>query len=267
MFATLSIKKSPETFKEYIKEIFSSKAPQQEMIRLKNGSFFFNITVSAKKGRINWKDLELSLGNYYDKILLPDFLTLEANSCIKKPALKKIIPKAVFNTALKLFSVSETSFDEIAVIDKNAELKNEIIRLVPFCKTLCVVTDKPSAFFEISDKILDEYGAAILISDTPVLKGEKCFVIAPFGVYSYNLPNTVTVITGHTIKNIPQPKHLQCATLNLEDDYLKFLPKDIPLNDFASALYEFAAVKDENNTRYKTIINCSRELTLEQIVL
>lgn len=267
MFAAMVINPPPVTAKNKIKEFFKPAKPTSELIRLKNGAFFFKIDMPLRKGGINWSELETMSNAYADRLLLPCDLTPPPSVKIKRIKAAKLITPAVLNSCAILFEIKNCFFDEIAVIDKTGEAANKVKDLVKFCKLLCVITDNPNAYFNVSDEILDEYGAAILISDTPVLKGEHCAVIAPHGVFGYTLPANATVITGHNVTKVSQPKHLRCATLELEPDYLSLLPEGISQNDFACALYEYAAVRDEKNTRYKTMLNYGREVLLEQIFI
>lgn len=267
MFAALLIKPPPIGFKNKIREFFVRSKPRSDMVRLKNGAYFFNITMPLKKGGIDWAELGRTANIYADKILMPCDISPPPDSGITRLSPQQIIPRAVISTCVKIFSRQKIIFDEIAVIDKNGSAANDIIRLVPFCKTLCVITDKPSAYFKTSDAILDEYGVAILISDTPILRGEKCAVIAPDGIFSYSVPHNAIIITGHKAANTARPGYIRCAVLNACEDYLALLPEGIDQNDFIAALYEFAAAKDGENSYYKTVISSGKEVATEEIIL
>lgn len=244
MFAALVVRpQSPVIYKRVLEKIVYKK-PDVVQTAVRNGAPFFTIYVSRRKGEIPWKDVEFYAGNCCERILLPDGIVPPKNSRVKKFTPQFLPQKVLFNTACELLSRSRQNpvGRVITLFDKNAVLAREVHRLVPFASSVRVITDSEEKYEEVSKRIMEEFGASLIVSDNVLTAEDSGFIISFEGVPDDFHPRKLcAVLCG---KEQPSRGFIAVTgrEMNLPSEYCRLVPKNIDRDNFACAIYEKCGV-------------------------
>ncbi len=135
----------------------------------------------------------------------------------------------------------------VAIIDLNATNPAcpSAFILLPFSSTLKIITQKTQNFEKLQNAILNDFGAATIITDDFEALSSCQIIVAPYGVEGIEanyFPKTSIIISAKKINNI-EINAIDSITPILPFSVNLHLPKGISCLDFSGALYEFCGIK------------------------
>lgn len=243
MFGVLKIEKRKKGFVNSLKYILNKPSPSLQKITVKNGAPFFILTLTElKDGEIDCEEVYRILGRCAKRLVIGRDTEIPETDYVGvfKPTLLPYL--MLFNSAVKLSAsfVGESHTGKLTacVIDENGILKERIIPLISLFDNIKIITDKPRCYDDVSEKILDEWGLPILITDNYDSAADCDFIFSPFKVKNAALSNCAA-IRNHDSGALTR---FWGEGITLPPDYSSFIPENVDPIIFASALYELCGV-------------------------
>lgn len=264
MFAVLNIRpKSDKVYKRMWEYAFPKKTEILQTA-VRNGAPFFTVCVSRRRGEIPWDEVSFYAGNCAERMLLPKGVIPPAESSVKAFVPKLLPQRVLFNTSCDLLARNEQSpvGKTITLIDMNGNLTREVYRLVPFASSVRVVTKKEELYESCSEKIMEDFGAALLITDNIASAADSNVIIAPDGLPEELLMSkTCIVFSG---KEQPSQGFVSVTgkDMNLQPCYRRIVPAGIEEDTFAGALFEKCGVVSLAGLKYTRIHLYGTDTTL-----
>lgn len=223
-----------------------------------NGLPFYIVDVLNEKSGPDYSVIEEKSGCYASRIVAPRSFPLP-----DKPNLKRFLPGYsnsifIFNTAAEIIKKTnplplETS---VTVIDRNAVMCGETVRLIPWASPLRIVTSRPERYTETCRKIYDEYGASVMLRPFYEPISKKDIVICCDGTTTDSM-NDATVFSFKRGTNGKLRFHGNGIILS--DYHKKNIPDNIDSTDFAAAVTELCGSTAYKSAIYSEIeINCRK---------
>lgn len=233
-----------EAFDKSKKGIFNKRAKiDVSCVHLQNRRFFYKIEAVSQKGTLPWEEIALLCGTLFKKTVLPKNI-----KGIEKTKLNSYEPKCFFDKLLLFFAVDILKEEKvqnltIAVVDENAVLSSCIKILVPFSKSISVITNNPQIYKKTQKSILCEYGLSLEVREH-FLKDNM-----NFDVLISKKSESVPLLFGQTVFSLTKGKNFASRQYILKDIslpafYEKQIKKGTDRLLFAAALYELCDVKE-----------------------
>ena len=227
-------------------------------VSTENGMPFYVLDVFSDKNGPDYSVIEERSGYYASRIVAPRTLSLPDKSNLKRflPGYSNGI--FIFNTAVDIIKETDPEPEKISatVIDRNAVMCGEIVKLIPYSSPLRIITSRPERYASICRKIYDEYGVSVLLRSfyEPSLK--KDIVICCDGTTSDSMRNAAVF----SFKRGTNGKlRFYGSRIPLSDFYKKIIPENIDSTDFAAAVTELCGSTTYKAAVYSDIeINCRK---------
>ena len=255
LFATVEFYEGERTFKSRLKRFFFKEKILCERVNLPGNEYFYKLKVPVHKGVIPEERLKKITSNLADGLIFPKGFINNSGIKVWEPSYFKDI--MLFNTALSqieksVFNPAETL---ITVIDRKGVLHTEISRLVPFSGELKVITDNMSAYERESERIMEEYGLSLFVSDRLSAIPERGIIISRHSdiipVYFKGL-----IITDEK-KLFPFARVLSGEGIKSSGLYEGLCPEGIEMTDFMSALCEVCFTAELRRSEYEKLVDIS----------
>lgn len=239
MFATLQLQPQ-ET--EFLKKIYRRLRPartQAIQVAVKGGTPFFCVEAARRRNGIPWDDIAFCAGRCAGRMLLPQGLIPPDDSPVKPFLPSALAPLTLFNTVCEVLSRRATPPTEecITLLDARGLLAHRAGRLLPFASLVRIVTENTAAYERTADRVMEEYGAALLIQNTLSGARDSTVLIAPDGLAESFFPEKkCAVFTNRETRG----GHIcvLISGIDLPEQYGRLLPAGIDPDLFAGALYE-----------------------------
>ena len=224
-------------------------------VSTENGMPFYMLDVLNEKNGPDCSAAEEKCGCYASRIVAPRSLNLPDKGNIKRflPGYSNGI--FIFNTAIEMIEKirPEAGKISVTVIDRNAVMCGEIIKLIPYSSPLRVITSKPERYAAICRKIYDEYGASVILRSfyEPSLK--KDIVICCDGATSDAMSDAAVFSFK---RGIYGKIRFYGSKIQLSESHKEIIPPNIDSTDFAAAVTELCG-----STAYKTAVFSQVETT------
>ena len=221
---------------------------KSERINLPSGDAFFTVTTDKHYGKIPWLRLEKCLGILRQDIVTKEIITIPKGINITK-FFPDILPRLILiNSATDYIIHHKHHFrnKSLTIFDERAIYHNYAEQLLPFFRSIKIITPLPDSYKSISEKLLKVYGFSLVVSDGETKNSEV--IIA----HSCKVPIYYEG-TLFTNENIYLMNSALCTgrEIELPDKYERLRPTDIDPMLFASALYEKCGEKELGKLRYK----------------
>lgn len=241
---------------------FSGRKRQKKMLKKsvpvsvssENGMPFFTLDVLDGKNGLDFSLIEEKCGCYVSRIVAPRSISLPDSGRIKRfvPVFSNGI--FIFNTALELIEKvnPKPETTSITVIDRNAFMRSEISRLLPFSSPLRVVTSRPERYLTVCREIYDEYGASVMIRPLYEPCSKKDIVICCDGATTESMHNAAIF----SVKRGTNGKiRFFGSKISLSAAHREIVPVNIESTDFAAALTELCG-----STAYRSAVFSDTEV-------
>lgn len=166
----------------------------------------------------------------------------------------------LYNTAIEILLRSNRAPKSLSavLVDEKGSFAGEIGTLVERVSKLSVVTKKHSLYKKAAERIMEEYGASVVIRDKLLSVKDVDIVISP----CFNAPEHLqnVIIINNTAKRISPS--LKPKDFDMPYPYDRYLPKGTDKMDFAGALFEFCGAPELSKLCFRTLMLNSYEISL-----
>ncbi len=255
LFGTVEFYERENTVKNRIRRLFFREGITTERVNLPENEYFYRVKVPVHKGKIPEDKLKRLSDSFNDGLIFPESFSHDGE--IKVYISSFFRELLLFNSAVS--QLSQSIFDPtetlITVIDRKGVLHTEISRLVNLAGEIKIITDNLKAYERQTEKIMNEYGLSVFVSDKLSSIPEKGIIISlnsgVVPVYFKGL-----LITGEK-RLFPFARVLTGEGIRSEGDYQTLCPDGINLTEFLSALCEVCFVKELRRSEYEKLVDIS----------
>jgi hypothetical protein len=220
--------------------LFRKPLPELERINVSGESFFYYLGIYRKQIEDNPAVLRELLGSCADRVLFCGEKP-EASVYFKRIRVEGFLQTALINTARELLKsrCADNSRLRLCFIDKKGEYAEYLPTFSEYAGEITVVTDEPSAYVEICDRLYGEYGLSVIVGKSAGTLSSYDFTVSPqFNLYKL-FNNTVIiknpstgmldVFRGHELKI---PEKVKAAA-----------PQGVNKLEFVYALYKYCRIE------------------------
>lgn len=239
MFAALQLRPQETGFLKKIGGWLRPARTQAVQVAVKGGAPFFCVDAARRRNGIPWEEIALCAGRCAGRMLLPQGLVPPDGGPVKPFLPDALPPLALFNTACAVLSRRGTPPAEecITLLDPKGLLAHRAGKLLPFASLVRIVTENTAAYEQTAERVMEDYGAALLIQSSLSGARGSTVVIAPDGLDESFFPEKQCAVFSN---RDTRGGHVCVAASGIElpEPYSRLLPPGIDADQFAGALYE-----------------------------
>lgn len=198
--------------------------------------YFYRIDHFSKCDKIYWRKIEKRLAGKSACIVMPKGITMPQNSPITKFDGSRLREKLLLDIFTKI--ILSSSAASVALLDPRGELAGEAECLLPKVGQLYVITQSTSAYDELCERAVFDYGTAPIITQNPQA---ACDVTALYSPAGEAVPPCRGVIFGGR-----NGYAVEDGSLCLPEWAEKSIPPDISPLDFCAAALEEGLMKKDD---------------------
>ena len=225
------------------------------------GECFFTASVTPGT-RIRWDDLFVCMGRLSREMVLPPDLEIPDGCGITRFVPAALEPRVVMNTAAALLARVHDPRIPITLVDLRGNLCSMLIPIVRCCASVRVVTENTALYAGVCERLMDEYGASVLVCPpgSGIVRGGVA--VLPFGAEQASAMEGSLCI----IPSVPDPPGNAIAVqgLGLPEEYQKMCPSGIPELLFGAALYEKCSVREIGALAAESLSFAGKELSFAE---
>lgn len=242
MFAVVKFSEEPRGFFKKLIFKFSQRKVFTEKVSIAPGVFFFMLTCSFTPDRADWDLIEECAGAAKSRIIFPENVSVPER--FMRSSFEKLRKKAFIETALKILKNQKSEC--VTIDDREGFYINDIEKFVKLAPLIRVVTNNPERYDSVSEKIMEESGAALLICNENTDLGSTWLITYSGGVWH---GDRIRAITAADICYGAE-KLIRLFCLEFDDEYLELVPDGVNSEKFLSALYECSHAVFLENTLF-----------------
>lgn len=210
------------------------------VIRSARGVAVRDVKYICRNGSVNWYELDREIGIQRNHLLCSENIVFPDNMGFKRFENTEFKIRLTCNLALYILSKLKGEIPDlkVGIFDCGVNCVNLLNEITKYCSDISVVSSNPDEYEKTAEKITEETGIGIYLTDkTSVL--EKCaFIIAP-GQIRENLP-----VSGGAVILTSFPPTVCVPGLvyfyyhfRMPNMFDKIKPKSLSCEYFAGALY------------------------------
>lgn len=242
MFAVVKFSEEPHGILKKFFSRFPEKRVFTEKVSVAPGVFFFLLECSFTYERADWNLIEECAGATKSRIIFPDDIKVPEKFI--KCSFENLRKKAFILTALKILKNQKS--ESITIDDREGFYVNDIEKFVLLAPLIRVITHNPERYNRVSEKIMEDCGAALLICDENADLGKTWLVTYGGGAWH---GESIKAITAADVCFGAQ-KLIRLTDLKFDNKYLELVPDGINSEKFLSALYECSHAAFLENTLF-----------------
>lgn len=242
MFAVVKFAQEPHGAFGKVVAKFSKKTVEAEKVSVAPGVFFFLLRCSFPLKYAQWDKIEECAGGMKSRLIFPEKVKIPKG--FLSESFEKLRKKAFVSTALEILKAQKC--ESVTVDDREGFYINDIEKFVTLAPLIRVITHNPERYNQISEKIMDDCGAALLICDENADLGRTWLVTYSGGVWH---GESIKAITAADVC-FGAKKLIRLTDLDFDSEYLKLVPDGIDCEKFLSALYECSHAAFLENTLF-----------------
>lgn len=150
-------------------------------IKSARGVALRNITYINRNGQVDWYALDSEIGAQRNHLLCSDDVVLPAEMGFKRFENTEFKIQLACNLGLFVLSKLKGEIPNVKVglFDASANCSSLLEDLIKYCGNVAVVSDNIDEYDEITEKISEEYGAEVFVTNNREVLSDCAFVIAP----------------------------------------------------------------------------------------
>ncbi len=261
MFAALAYREEEASgFRRLWGRAFGERIVAQKVPVDRRECFF---TASVSRGsRIRWDDLFTRMGRLSREMVLPEDLHIPEGCGITRFVPSALGPRVVMNTAAELLDRDGMRRIPVTVVDPGGRLCGMLIPIVRACAQVRVVTANQTVYRSTCERLMEEYGASVMVCPTGSGAPTEGLWILPFGG---EYPCASDALCIMPAGDIPAgDRTLLVEGVRLGEDYEAIRPHGIDPPLFAAALYEKCAVRELGTLTAERLTCAGEALTYRQ---
>ena len=255
MFTAVSIMR-PESsiFSRMRYRIFPPKTSVKKITVSKSCSFYL-IEAAVKKNEIPWEEIKDIAGRSALRLVLPPDISPPEGSGIGKFFPDRFERIVMMNTMLYILKMCRFPPQKLrlSIIDWNADFLGSVGKLSESASLVRIITNKPKKYEKAAETLMEEKGAALMISDDISSAKNSNIVFAPFGISEEADFSEETYLFVCGEYECGGGIIIKPAEIALPVEIADFLPQGHSPTCFAGALYEMCGMRSLEKLIFKRI--------------
>lgn len=254
MFATVECKDAPGGFTGFVRDIFTLPEITLTRIKIPEGEWFYKVTVTEYRGQIPVEETAQRLKRLKDSVLFEVNFPCDESTEALEFSPSEFTAQLLFNTAFEYIRKlkAEPLESSLCVFDPEGYYVNKLEALVPLFSKIRVYTKSTVLYEKIACELMENYGIALTVSDSPSGKAPDCTaVICPGEVPFDNFFGGMLFTDAEKVP--PCSLCIRGYDLDLPGEYELLRPSGIGRMYFAAALYEKGGVRSLGELCYKKL--------------
>ncbi len=241
MIRTLTIVNDAKSsvFKKIIYAI-KPNVPKYRVISYNNIDIM-QIICNYRNKKIPWKKILNLIQDENRSILCREDISIPNNIGIKRYSSNLFTKQLCKNASVEYIKVNH--FDprglKVVLFDKDAKYIDILENIIMLTSDIKVVTDSSSVYFNKADRLMDEYGASIVIADSKNFSSCADILIAPDKItHRLDLKKNAVIFTSQK-PSVPLDGTIYYSyKIKLPQKFKNIVPDDLEPVYFLSALYD-----------------------------
>jgi len=164
MFAVLDIDEYDGGFLKAVSRFFIKKEAEVNRREVEGGKPFYEIKVYETYRGIDWNEVKWCAGACADRLVVPRGVEIPYSSGVYKFIPKKLPLVMIFNNAVDIFGkTARGNISCVSVFDKTGSLASKVDVVLDFARHLTVYTDESGLYSSASQRIMDNFGASVIV--------------------------------------------------------------------------------------------------------
>jgi hypothetical protein len=229
---------------------------------------YYTLELVLKKGFVNYEKVYELIPRLAKAVVIPDGFEPPKEGHVRRHNPSRLIKKIGLEAALKLIETSLIPLCRrcLGLIDLDGVHTDFAEKMVKHAPLVKIVTNRFDIYGEFVDKMMDLYGAPVL------LYGGLDFIYDCDVVYSpeemdFKRLRGVPVITCQPCRDCFAGNIFSIKTLNIPLDIAKEIPPEQNPIDFLDAAYTYGNIKNLENIETSVFSSRFRDYRLEDILL
>ncbi|WP_123811014.1 hypothetical protein [Hydrogenoanaerobacterium saccharovorans] len=205
-----------------------------------NTPFGSYVLLTAGSEHVDWDKVAALCGRAGKNLVMSRCLCPPEDSSIGRFEPTALTSKVLRNTCVEIIRRSKLPLYRkiITLVDPMARYVDFVPELLYHCITVKVVTTQVECYNRLSEHLMEELGASIVVTDDMDSFGGSVLVICPDSNPADKIVTTVPVLTAGTIDGGFACKLVGDLQIQPRGELAACTPKGIAPLDFAGALYE-----------------------------
>lgn len=236
MFAVLQIEKGQGEgiFAKFLHRM-KKRTILTRTVQTKLGEY---LLVTAYSERINWDKVAQITGRAGKNLVLPRRIELPPGCPVRRFTPDTFRLQVLLNTCVDVIRHTKLPLYRkiVTLVDQNGVYTQFVPELLCYCMTVKVVTAAQERYRILSEQMMEELGASIVVTDHMEGCDGSMLVIAPDAQQAAEVAQPVAVITAGEIDRPALCKLVGDLRIKPKGDLAACIPKEIDALDFAAAL-------------------------------
>lgn len=213
------------------------------------------LLLTAYSERINWDKVEAVCGRAAHALVLPPGLEPPEGGLAARFEPDALRAQLICNACLEIIHRCRVPLYRkvVTLVDRQAYFTDLIPDLLCQCITVRVVTEREAEYRRVSERMMEELGASLLVSNHMEGAGGSLLVLCPDGDGAERLATTVPVLTGGGIDRPSPCRLVGDPRIKPTGELAGIVPAGIDPLDFAGAFYQFGRWKAAGQLRVDTL--------------
>lgn len=264
MFAVVKIDEYEKGISGWLKRRFEKDKSAMSYCSVNGAAPFVIINVSETKKGIDWNEIRNCAGVCAPRLLLDERIDIPVGYGIGRFKPKLYPNVLMFNNMVDVIRRMKIQNNDISltVLDKYASLNNCIDFVFEHVRYVTVLTDKSSDYYEASKRVMENYGAAMIINsyNTQIEKSDIIFA----DKYDYDRFKDYKIVFCHERVN-SYTNLIYGFDMAIPGYIMKNKPSGISSFNFICALYELNNLQNVTDLSFSHLAFCSQEIDEDEL--
>lgn len=251
MFAVLKILENEKGFLAKLKFRFNPPEPKLLRVNVAGGAPFYYLEIYENQCGENYNEIVYALGRCSEYLVLCGNYTLPENKLLGVYRPAKLPQLLLMNSAVSFLDklkYDKTEFG-IGIVDMRGDYTAFVEDFVNRAASVRVVTECPERYEPVREKLFDEWGFSLVVSESYSLIKDCDLTVSP--------ETNTQRLYNRSIVYFDREKKLRnvykAGQFSIPEEYKKIMPEGVDPLIFASALYELCGVKPIRELKYSNL--------------
>jgi hypothetical protein len=205
------------------------------------GGRYAVLHIETSGGKIDWEAVERICGSYAAKLLLPENLEPPTDGRLRRLSLRRFGEQVLLKTACELVARTKMPMYRrvLGLVDPAGNHASLLPGLLRHYTSVKVLTEETQWYRDISDQMMEDLGAPVLLAEDFGSFRDCVLVVAPSAVYTDReaaLP--CPILCGDAFVAAGRFARISGLQATVRESVRECCPRGIRPHDFAGALYE-----------------------------
>lgn len=211
--------------------------------------------VTLRSERVNWDKVAAALGRAARFAVMPRTLELPEGCPVRRFEPESFLSHLLLNTCIDTIRQTKLPLYRkiVTLVDSNGRYADYVPELLCHCITVVVVTAAQERYSAVSERMMEELGAGIVVTDSADGCAGSMLVIAPETEDAVKVTQPVVVITAGDIDQPAPCRMVGDLRLSARGELAGCVPRGIDPLDFGAAMYLHSGWKGGGKLKADTL--------------